>query len=242
MAQPVLDLAIRARAKIEADDFGGALAHAGGDIVAGDDQIVTMIILAAQHDMRVRMAGVEVIDRRPVELRAEIFFHTRHQAAGERLQVFIIRAILRCDDETELVAVTVSPIEERLAIGFILQRIVKLARLAVAGDAVALDITQMRPRAVHALAGQPDDARFDDDPALTECGMTVTTGEHAANPAPRPIRLPLKPDLPALPPARFEAAKTWCRNLRPLLEPRERILPSFGLKSSSSDMGAFSLV
>jgi len=37
MAQPVLDLAVCARPKIETDQFRSALAHAGGDIVASDD-------------------------------------------------------------------------------------------------------------------------------------------------------------------------------------------------------------
>src|SRR5690606_37722228 len=39
-AQPVLDFEIRPRPEIQADDLGGALAHAGGDVVAGDDEVL----------------------------------------------------------------------------------------------------------------------------------------------------------------------------------------------------------
>ena len=55
--------------------------------------------------MAVRMAGVEVIDRDPVEPRPEVFLRLLHQAPDQRLQILIFRAILGCDDEPELVAV-----------------------------------------------------------------------------------------------------------------------------------------
>jgi len=142
---------------------------------------VAFVITPAQHDMRVRMAGIEVIDRHPIELRAEIFFHARHQTAGQRFQVVIFDAILRRHDETELVAVILGTVEKSLAVGLILQRIVKLTRLALAGHAVALDITQMRLCSTHPFAGQFDDAGFDNDPALTKGGITVAAGKHAAN-------------------------------------------------------------
>jgi len=53
----------------------------------------------------VEVAGIEMIDRHPVEPRPEIFFHLRHETAGQRLQVGIFGAILGRDDETELVRV-----------------------------------------------------------------------------------------------------------------------------------------
>src|SRR3546814_3599703 len=73
------------------------------DIVAGDDEIGALLVTAAQNDVGVGMAGVEVVDRHPVELRSEILLHPRHQSPGERFQILIVRAVLRADDEAELV-------------------------------------------------------------------------------------------------------------------------------------------
>ena len=115
-AQPVLDLEIRTRPEIQADDLGGPLAHAGGDIVPGDDQVLTPIIPATDDDVAVRMAGVVMIDGYPIELGTQIFFHLRHEAADKGLQVFVLRAILGGDDETELVAVAIGAVKEVLAI------------------------------------------------------------------------------------------------------------------------------
>src|SRR3546814_9646163 len=70
------------------------------------------------------MVGVEVVDRHPVELRSEILLHPRHQSPGERFQILIVRAVLRADDEAELVAVVLRPFEpfgtiDRIAVGAI---------------------------------------------------------------------------------------------------------------------------
>src|SRR3546814_10347127 len=85
------------------------------------------------------MSGVEVVDRHPVELRSEILLHPRHQSPGERFQILIVRAVLRADDEAELVAVVLRPFEpfgtiDRIAVGAI-----ELAAPTLAGRAVALD-------------------------------------------------------------------------------------------------------
>lgn len=53
--------------------------------------------------------------------------------------------------------------------------------MAVAGHAVALDIAQMRTRALDAVAGEFDDAGFDDDTAAAERRIAITRGEHAAD-------------------------------------------------------------
>src|SRR5690606_5466460 len=184
-AQPALDLEIRPWPEIQADELGGALAHAGGDVVAGDDEVLAALVAATHQDMRVRMAGVVVIDRHPIELGAEIFLHPRHQAAGERLEIVVFRTVLGRDDEAELVAVALRTLQEGLAVRAVLLGAVKLARLPLAGHAVSLDIAQVRPRAFqslgHPFAGQLDDAGLDDDAALAESGIAVAIGEHAAD-------------------------------------------------------------
>src|SRR4051794_16813014 len=99
------DLELGARTEVEIDEVDSTLPQALRDVLAGDDQILAPIILSANQDMAVRVARVEVIDRNPVELRSEIFFSLHHQAPDHRLQVLVLGAILRGDNEPELVAV-----------------------------------------------------------------------------------------------------------------------------------------
>src|SRR3546814_7025804 len=68
-AEPLLNRIVGARAEVEIDQLASALAQAAADIVARDDQILAALILAPHDDMCVRMAGVVMIDRDPVEIR-----------------------------------------------------------------------------------------------------------------------------------------------------------------------------
>ena len=52
-------------------------------------------------------------------------------------------AVLRRDDEAELVWVALRAVEEGVAVGLVAGGVVELARSAVAGDAVALDVAQV---------------------------------------------------------------------------------------------------
>ena len=78
-------------------------------------------------------------------------------------------------------AVALSGVDEGFAVGAILLGRVELAWVAVAGHAIALDVAQMRTRALDAVASELDDARFDDDTAAAERRVAITHGEHAAN-------------------------------------------------------------
>jgi hypothetical protein len=44
--------------------------------------------------MGVGVAGVEVIDRHPIELRAQILFHLRHEPTRQGLEIFIFGPVL----------------------------------------------------------------------------------------------------------------------------------------------------
>ena len=56
-------------------------------------------------------------------------------------------------------AVSCRALDERLAVDAVLLGRIEIARVAIAGHAVALDIAQMRTRALDAVAGElPDDA------------------------------------------------------------------------------------
>ena len=62
-------------AQFPGNDLAGPFANAVGDIVAGDVEGLAVLGDAAQEDMGVRVAGVVVIDRDPVELGPEVGFH-----------------------------------------------------------------------------------------------------------------------------------------------------------------------
>ncbi len=66
--------------------------------------------------MAVRVPSVEMVDRDPVELCAEILFHLSHHVAGEAAKILQAVTILRRDDEPELVAVISASVEETMAI------------------------------------------------------------------------------------------------------------------------------
>src|SRR3546814_5854791 len=67
--------------------------------------------------MTVRMAGVEMIDGDPLELRAEILFHLAHKPTDERFEVGKLIAVLGRNDHPELMPILTAAFEERLAVG-----------------------------------------------------------------------------------------------------------------------------
>ena len=110
----------RSRSRLGTELQGNQLLHAAANAVADvlprQDQVLAALVAPAQHDMRVRMAGIEVIDGDPVELDAQILFHLAHEIADHRLQLGQAVAVLGGDDEAELVRVAVGAIQERLAV------------------------------------------------------------------------------------------------------------------------------
>ena len=131
------------RTKFEGHQLARPLANAMGDVVAIDHQILAELVPAVDDDVDVRMAGVEMVHRDPVELRAEVSFELAHQVAGEAGQVAELRAFLRRDDDAKLVAIVLAAIEEGIAVGPVLRRRIEPTALAIARGAVALNITQM---------------------------------------------------------------------------------------------------
>jgi len=69
----------------------------------GDDEVLAEVIAAADHDMALRMSGVEMVDRDPVEPGAEVLFRLPHEVAGEGADIREPVAVLGGDDEAELV-------------------------------------------------------------------------------------------------------------------------------------------
>ena len=135
-------------AQFQGDDLAGPLANAVGDIVAGDVEGLAVVGDAAHEDMGVRVAGVVVIDRDPVELGPEVGFHLLHQIAGGLARIGQLRAVLGRDDEAELMAVLAAPVEESAAILHVALGRIDLALLAILRHAVPFEVAQVR---VHRL-------------------------------------------------------------------------------------------
>ena len=102
--------------ELQGDQALGAGPDAMADIVARHDQVVALIVAAADDDVGVGVPGVEMIDRHPVELGVEVALHLGEQVADEGLEVGEPGAVLGRDDEAELVRVLLRPVEEGAAI------------------------------------------------------------------------------------------------------------------------------
>ena len=74
-AQGPIDVLLGACAQFDGYALLGAGAHSLADVAAIDHQIAAIVRLAAHQDVDVRIVGVPVIDRDPVEPRAKVFFH-----------------------------------------------------------------------------------------------------------------------------------------------------------------------
>src|SRR3546814_8490781 len=69
-------------------------------------------------------------------------------------------AILRRDNEAELVAVAIGPLQESLAVDLISIRTIEHAALALAGRAVTLQITKVSGRRARSFLAKPHDPRL----------------------------------------------------------------------------------
>ena len=155
------DLQFRAWAKPYGREFGRALPHAMADIVARDDEIATRVILAAEHDVRMRVIRIPMVDRDPFELGSKIGFHPLQEITGEPLQVAQFRRIVGSNDKAKLVPIFTSTCFELLQVGDIGQGTVGLRRLAVAGNSIAGDLAQMGCNRVGAGRPEPNEPRFE---------------------------------------------------------------------------------
>ncbi len=77
---PLDNLPVGTRSKIEIDQLRCPRGEPSANIFAGDDQILTAIIDATHQNMGMRMAGIEMVDGDPIELRAKVLLDLRHPA------------------------------------------------------------------------------------------------------------------------------------------------------------------
>ena len=96
--------------------------------------------------------GIPMIDGDPVELRTEIARCLVHQFAGKTPQAFQFAGIIRRNDEPKMMPAPVAALHKSPAVRIIAGSIEEFTWRSVAGDAVALEITDMgsqRPRRAH---------------------------------------------------------------------------------------------
>ncbi len=118
-AQFLLHLQLGLPPELAGDEIARPGPDAVGDVVAGDVEDLALIGDAADNDMGVRLPGVEVVDRHPIERGVEVLLHLSHEIAGEGLEVPELDAVLGGHDEPELVAVLQPAIDEGPGVGAI---------------------------------------------------------------------------------------------------------------------------
>ena len=123
-----------------------------------------------------RVGGVEVVDRRPLEVAPDVPLERRHQAPHVDGQVEL-RTILRRDNEPKLVlfagtGLLEDPRANRPS------RVVELALRAVLLDAIALDVAHVQSGCLGGGRPHAQQVRLDDDASragpnrMNACGAT----------------------------------------------------------------------
>ena len=141
--QGLLNLQFGARPQPLGRQLGGAMAEAVGDVVTRDDEVFAGVVAPAHDQVGVRVVGVPVIHRHPIQPRAQVGFHAAHQMPGVGAQVVQLGPVLGRDDEAEMVPVVGAAFLEGVQIGFVGLWPVAPARFAIATRAVALDVAQV---------------------------------------------------------------------------------------------------
>ncbi|MEL6663514.1 MAG: hypothetical protein AAFO57_05935 [Pseudomonadota bacterium] len=155
----------RFEAQLARQDRARALADAAGDVVPIHDQIAAIFAHPAHDYMRVRMIGVVMVRGDPVEARAVVGFHLAHQLANKGLEIAKMLAVLRRDDEAEMVVILAPAGEKLAALNTLLLTVVELTPSPVLTGAVAAQIRKVCALQGEALAGNANDPRFHHDAA-----------------------------------------------------------------------------
>jgi hypothetical protein len=128
-----------------------------------------------------------MVDRDPVEPRAEVARGLIHELAAEATQASELARFVRRDDEPEMMPIVFAALCKGPAVCLISGRIEEFARRSVAGDAVALQIAEMGSQA----AGRPHpahDARLDHGAAAAPL-QEPRCGEARGAPTPEPATM-----------------------------------------------------
>ena len=140
-------------------------AQAVRDVPAVEPELATASVDAPDHEVRVGMVGIEVIDGQPLELAIEIALDPSHEAPDVRSEIEL-RGVFRGQDEPKLVALPGTRLLEGLDASRPVGR-VRHALGAVLLNTVALDVPQVQRRRLRAAGTQARDVHLDDRPART---------------------------------------------------------------------------
>jgi hypothetical protein len=195
----------------------------------------TGVIDAPQHDVRVRMVGVEMIDRDPIEPGAEIMLGLGHQPTDVGFEVGIFHAVLGRHDEAELVTIAIAP-RSRNALPSTVSRSARIefARRTLARDAVTLDVAQVRARARQPLAAMRTSRVFTIARRARNAGEPIAARQEVVRCWRRDrsgCRRTAASTTPVLAPARRAADHTPRTEAPGPLPLRLPIRPSFGVNS-----------
>jgi hypothetical protein len=143
--EPSLDFVFAPGAEFKRNDLGSSLPKSVGDIFPGNHEIAGPVVNAAQHDMGVGMAGIEVIDGNPVQLRTEVIADLLHQPPNDRLEVLEPIAVFCRDDEAELMPISIAALEKILPVNAVIRGTIKLSGLAFPGNSISLYVMEVSP-------------------------------------------------------------------------------------------------
>ena len=130
--------------------------------------------------MGVRVPGVVMIDRAPLELTPEVHLHLLHEPPHVGAQVEL-PSVLGRDDDPELMLLPRARLLEALGVQRSV-RPIELSPRSVLLDPVALDVPQVQPRGLDTPSAEPRYVRLDDDAPQA----FVEASRHTSRPAAPP--------------------------------------------------------
>src|SRR5262245_14305293 len=137
------DLLFRARAEFARQQPLGPRPHPFPDVVARNDEVLTVIGAAADDDVDMRVLGVPVVNRYPLEPAPEVTLRLRHQVPGKDLEVGQLRRVVRGYDEPEMMPVVLASLCEAAIVGVIACGIEHATGGPIFGYALSPQISQM---------------------------------------------------------------------------------------------------
>ena len=132
------------RAEFDRYKLLGPGAQTAADIVAGNHEVLAGLIDASDQKVDMRIVGVPVIDGDPIEPCAKIGFHLPGEVAGEGSEVGHLGGVFGRHDEPEMMPVILRSIGEGSIVGAVALGVEHARLFAVARDALALQIGEMR--------------------------------------------------------------------------------------------------
>ena len=119
-------------------------ANTAADVIPADHQIAAVLCLAADQKMHVRIVGIVVINRNPVELGAEISLHVGDELPREGPEIGHFGSVIGAHDKSKMVSVIPATLREGPFVREIGLSGEHACRFAGPGYAIALEIANVR--------------------------------------------------------------------------------------------------